>query len=574
MADQDEYTGRLAHPGEPCQTPPHKDWTEPEKWAWQQICEGRPADFNIRYGRTLDTNNPGHWTGYEMMVRGIRSTFLESILLHEPWRSAIPRQGVRIGGAWFEGNLDLSYSLVKSELLLLACRFENDFDLRFGQLERNLLLSKSIINGNCELDGIQVAGTIFMDEGRYNKATNLREAKVLGQISMNKSVFIGKLFMNGIKVDSHLQIKESKLNEVWLLGAELGGQLNIRKSTFCETLTMDYIKIANDLIVRNCKIEKEMRLIAAKVGGDVNMMDSHFNGRLTLQAIEVGDGLFFLGDEYKKNVILIFAKIGRIIIIDGNSFEKELDLTGTKVDRVLDRKEVWPTKLHLDDFTYKHLGGTHEDYESQDMTERPANWFIDWLARQKNYSPQPYEHCANVLREAGRPDMANAVLHAAKTRERKIASPFRWLWQRLFGVKGDPAKPRLRWLWLTLLRFAVGYGLGWRYFVYPLALALGLTFLGAWIASGIHTWPDEYTFWNCIISSNGLFKPCVFETHNFGWRLLFSLDRLLPIVELSKDHNTIYFAGWYRFYFNFFQPLAGWILALLVIAGLRPAQKL
>ena len=55
----------------------------------------------------------------------------------------------------------------------------------------------------------------------------------------------------------------------------------------------------------------------------------------------------------------------------------------------------------------------------------------------------------------------------------------------------------------------------------------------------------------------------------FGWRFLFSLDMLLPIVELSREHTVVQ-AGLDGIAYAWFalQRLFGWSLALFIVAGL------
>ncbi len=111
-----------ARPGEPCQTQPHWTWTEPEKWVWERVCKDEEADFNERYGvdPPLDPKSADGWTEN----RELSSAFLETILLHEPFRSALTRNGVRIMGAWFEEPVDLANAKLEHQLWLDNSRLE------------------------------------------------------------------------------------------------------------------------------------------------------------------------------------------------------------------------------------------------------------------------------------------------------------------------------------------------------------------------------------------------------------------------------------------------------------------
>ena len=117
-----------ALPGKPCVEKPHSDWKEPESWAWTEICEARIADFNARYGR-LDPKEPEGWDD----KRKLSQIFLETILHHETFRSAIPRQGARIVGAWFEDPIDLAHAKFPHVVWLEHSRFDVNGGVNLGR---------------------------------------------------------------------------------------------------------------------------------------------------------------------------------------------------------------------------------------------------------------------------------------------------------------------------------------------------------------------------------------------------------------------------------------------------------
>src|SRR5687768_6422067 len=103
------------------------EWTEPEKWVWEKVCEGEIASFNLRYEKDLDPANIEEWTD----DRIVSPQFLEAILLHEPYRSTLPRRGVRIVGAWIKEKLDLFNGSLTTEWRMEKSRFENDVILEY-----------------------------------------------------------------------------------------------------------------------------------------------------------------------------------------------------------------------------------------------------------------------------------------------------------------------------------------------------------------------------------------------------------------------------------------------------------
>ena len=107
---------QMALPENKCTIPPRTSWLESEQWAWIQICEGRKANFNALHHENLDPRidaNPHKWN-----ERSLGRTFLRTILLFEPYRSAIPHRGVFIVGAYFPNGVDLKDSPTSRRLVL------------------------------------------------------------------------------------------------------------------------------------------------------------------------------------------------------------------------------------------------------------------------------------------------------------------------------------------------------------------------------------------------------------------------------------------------------------------------
>lgn len=78
-------------------------WTLQEKWVWDQITKGEPADFNThsKGGGELDPKDDTKtWPEF----RKLTNRFLNDILLgkddgEKPYMDSIPRTGVQIIGA-------------------------------------------------------------------------------------------------------------------------------------------------------------------------------------------------------------------------------------------------------------------------------------------------------------------------------------------------------------------------------------------------------------------------------------------------------------------------------------------
>jgi len=490
--------GTPALPGGPCLTPPHPDWSGNEIWAWEKICVGEAADFNQRYGVRLDPRSPQGW--YEN--RKLSSRFLETILLHEPWRSAVPRNGVVIRGAWLPELVDLSLAKVAVVLGLISCRFEAAAEFIKFITPVSFSLRGSYIGNHLALSGAEIGGDLFMQAGRFGSAC-LIGTKVSGQLGLDDASF-GLAAMHDSKIGQVLAMKNAEFSgDLALERTEIGGALIMEGGRFGKT-----------------------SLLGAKIGGQLTMSDAQFSEDLTLQGVIAGDALFMRGEKtvFQKSVKVIFSEVGTILDISGAEFHSLLDLTGTKVDSILCGQGDKPPQLKLDRFTYNHLGGLGwEAQKGERMTDWDAAWFVKWLARQKEFSPQPYEQCAKVLRESGQPGKANDVLYACKEEERERAKG----WRRVA---------------LEILKWTIGYGY---YYRRLLNWGIPLLYLGAVVASSTdQKW--AHSMWRC-----------------FGY----SLDMLLPVIRLAEDHYQTVLSGWQRYYF-FAHQIAGYALATVALVGL------
>ena len=309
-------------------------------------------------------------------------------------------------------------------------------------------------------------------------------------------------------------------------------------------------------------------LRSAKIGGQLSMIGSKFTGKLNMESVEVGGHLLMRHGEFTEPVKLIFARIGsgpdlyraelRDLDLTGTEIKGELrlgsekrpapkwsddarlTLRNTEVSALQDRKDAWPDNLDLDGFTSQRLGGSGGGGAS-DMAERSADWFIGWLGKDKSYSPQPYKQLARVLRNAGHAGKANDVLYAGKERERRIA----WCAEKPV----DPCEKKLgAALMLESLKWTIGYGFRYHY---ALVWVIGLVLLGGVV------WQEAQ-------------EPA---ERRMPYGLMYSLDRLLPVIQLRRLHyEEIDLVTWARYYFYVHQ-IMGYVLVFFLIAGLSGLTK-
>lgn len=568
-------------PGEKCRVPPQLEWTESEKWAWQEICEGRVANFNLR--RTLqlgefeilDPRKPADdhkWSD----DRKLNSDFLETILLHEPFRSAIPRQGIRIIGAYFPDPIDLNSARIERPLELKSSRFLSKVDTSYLTTPTWISLDGSKFVDNLDTHSTSIGYFLFMRQAEFGKV-NLTGVKIGGQIDMSEATFTGKLVMESISVTQSLFMRRARFGEIILRGAKIGNQFDMSGAIFMGKLDLDSVSVAQALFMREAKFG-EIDLRGAKIGNQLDMSDSTFTGKLVINSASIGVSLFIQQAILDNQADLRFLNVGSGLDARGATL-RDLDLTGAQIGNFLrigsfkwkndknenenphdpkltlrntsvgvlqDTKDTWPDHLELDGFKYERLGEMGIN-EHEKPHKRGSSWFINWLEKDKSYSPQPYLHLAGVLRGTGHEDIADKVLFAGKNRERNEACGNENAESKHEGSK--------KWsvgkcVWLTVLQVVIGYGIG----LYMLLSLLWVVFF-VFIGWNIMYWSGQHEVNKRSIGGLiGLF-----------W---FSFDHLLPILRLRDAHfEKVDMKPWVRGYFHFHQ-IIGYALVFFVIAGL------
>jgi hypothetical protein len=528
------------------------------------VCRGEIADFNFGegYGGELDPKKPEGWPPN----RVLRLEFLETILLREPYCSAVPHQGIRITGGWFKKPLELSNATLAYGVWLEKSRFDADvalIDLRSSYV---ISLDKSVFTGQLDMESLQTASSFFMGGADFSKV-RLVGAHIGGAFDMAGSTFTDTLNMNSLKVGSHLFMRDkAQFRAVDLRGAHIGGALDMAGSTFTGALNMDSLKVGSTLSIRDKAQFSEVILRNAHIEGQVTMNSSTFTGALNMEGLQVGDVLI-MADAIVTNpsrINLTFAKIALGLDLSANSLPS-LDLTSTQVggefrlgwntpltwqpDATLVLRNTtvgslqilpnaWPHTLELDGFTYASLGWSDTD-GMRDMGNRQIAWLEGWLAKQSRYSPHCYEHLASILEKAGRKDDARAIRYTSRERERSNAKGFQW------------------WL-LTGLKTTIGYGYRYQYTLY---WTIGWVAIGMLVLAISHLEP-----W-------GRKPASLREGVSYTLDIFFySLGKLLPIVKLDKRYDEPIPVHWVQYYFYIHQ-LIGYVLAFFLIAGLTGLTK-
>jgi len=483
-------------------------------------------------------------------------------------------------GAKFSGTLDMEGINVTGNLSMDGPAQYKDINLSSAQIDGNLGLRDAKIAGKFTMNDAHVFEVLDMSGQAQFSDVNLADAHVR-TLDMTGSQVNGKLFMSELRVDESVIMNSvTGISDVDISGANIGGELNMDGSRFSGYLNMSKIKVAFDVDMGGPSQFADIYLYGAHIGTNLFLTGAKVAGQLDFTGLEVGkDAYLSDGAEFSGPVYADFGKYGGLFLSAG-IFHKDVDVTGSMItgvlsvgipgskgntqwrgnaslilrnvraDAIQDLPDAWPALLDLAGFTYNNLGvwgseptestpssgpstnrlrsRSQRMSERDLMSDRSIDWFENWLSKQKHYSPQPYRQLATVLRVQGFPQAADDILYAGRERERREAS------------SGS------QFLWLTILKWIIGYG-------YRVWLSLvwlsGLLLLGAFVQST---------------------RPVLREKTLRAY-LLYSFEMLLPVIRL-RGQTREFAASWQDIYFNL-HSLLGFILTAFLAAGLTGLAK-
>ena len=383
-------------------------WTPAEKFAWDRICRGEVADFNIpAYGGDLDPA-----TSALPESRVLTSRFLETILLKDEYRHALTHHGVRIRGARFKDKVDLENAELEHELWLDRSLFENGADLSGMRSTERVTFDGSRVNGLLNMSEAQIGKDLAMRamERRWlglevqqvtpTVAEELGLEKVegveIGGAKEGNPARTSQLHRNDVIIrygtkdikklrDLMLAVAESEPNgsvpivvwrdrhevqvtvhvgkgperliaggaefdEIRLSNARVEGLLFLAGAKVTRALDMEKIRVDGNLIMRECPELPAIQLLGGHIAGQLILDGSTINDRLDMDEIEVGETIFLSrGADFAGKIVLVFAKVGDSLELVDGTFHDDVDLTGTQIGGELragvkGHRPSWPGK--------------------------------------------------------------------------------------------------------------------------------------------------------------------------------------------------------------------------------------
>lgn len=308
---------------------------------------------------------------------------------------------VNLNSASIDANLDAN-SLQVGGSLLMRSGIEEEDKASFGDvalaganITGQLSMAGANLNGKLDADSLHVGGSLLMRLANFKGDVNLRGAKITDQLSMTGASFDAKLDIDALQV---------------------GGSLFMSGASFNNALTADTLQVGGSLFMRSegHQISRfnDVVLVAAKISGVIDMSGAIFDGKLDIHALQVDRYLSMSKAQCHQEVNMRDGHVGSNLDLRGATMAR-LDLSGasvvgelqlgeaaskrtdwngkkeepdtlvlhnTHIGNLADAKYAWPAQghLHLDGFTFAHLGG-YEGETGPKMRDRGMEWWDNWV---------------------------------------------------------------------------------------------------------------------------------------------------------------------------------------------------
>jgi len=324
--------GRPAAPSADGKCPVAADtqrWTKQEIFVWDRVCSGAIADFNegTAYGGNLDPNGPEGLPE----SRILSSRFLETILLEDKYRSALPHRGVRIIGARFKERIDLVNAELKHELWLNRCLLEQGVDFSGAKSSNLLSFDGSKVTGEFTMNGSRIDDSVFMPDARFADVA-MGGTRIGRTLEFDGSTVTGTLNMEMLHVNSFLFMRDGQFREVMLRNGRVGGTLEFDGSTVTGTLNMEMLHVDKPLFMRNGQFG-EVVLRDAHIGA-LELDGSKVSRTLNMEKLRVDSSVYMRHGQFGE-VVLRSARISGTLELDGSKVSRTLNMDKLRVDSSL-----------------------------------------------------------------------------------------------------------------------------------------------------------------------------------------------------------------------------------------------
>jgi hypothetical protein len=293
---------------------------------------------------------------------------------------------------------------------------------------------------------------------------------------------------DGIKVEGHVFMRHGRnpfvaYGEVFLINAAIGQDLDCSGGQVLNgsghALSADRVKVKGSVFLRNeFRAEGDVRFPGANIGGDLRctggLLDNGTGISLNASGVFVGGSVFCDNDFHSSGEVdLSGATVIKTLHwfkVNQPSDVTTLDLRSSDIRTLhFGLAKDLPARLLLHGLAYADFIEEHGE-ELRDVADRrraapDLQCLLQFLEKQPEFSPQPYEQLAKVLRAAGDEETAKSILIAKsrRTNDAEKSLPvktFYWAWDK---VSGFGYQPLIAVYWLSgfivvgVVFFELGY---------------------------------------------------------------------------------------------------------------------
>jgi hypothetical protein len=478
---------------------------------------------------------------------------------------------LEIGDAKIKGKVDLDRITVGGDVFLNGTQAAS-LDVSGAHIGDQLALDGLHVTGDANFQRMYVSGPVFVrldkhgGPTRFDGGLDMLGVSIGGALDFKGVQIHGELILEQASVGGNLWLagdgdNRADLGEINMLSTHVGTALLIHQADFRGLVRFNDAHIGQILdLSSGVEFFQSLEMVRMRVDGDIDIADTTFDGPVDMHAIQVGSNVQMDDKaQFDKDLNLAFAHIGANLDLTYGTFST-VDLTGATIvseirlgtptttspnwhqpfkltlrnvsaGALQDLPRSRPKELDLEGFTYSRIGGFGAPVNN--LGDRDASDFTDWLAQENPYSPQSYMQLATVFRSSGYPDKADWILFQGKLRE-------------MFDTLNPKKGPRPdRFIFLFIYCITTGFG------IYPQLAALWVILfvaLGTWIF--------------------GRDKEPALVQMNWIDKAIYSLDMLIPVVHLRGKNYTFEPKGSRIRYYLYVHRFIGFLLATVLIASL------
>jgi hypothetical protein len=209
---------------------------------------------------------------------------------------------VREDGAVIRGRLNLSYMVIKDQVLLTHCEFLEEPDFSYATFKRHLALDGSkfrqganfksmtvdldarfanttFLAGKVQFKDLQVHGVLIMHDANFADGVNFEAANAHFERGANfsKSFFGGDVDLYGVEAHSDLFFEDATFQGLFVLGtAKITGSLFLRSSKFGGAARLPGIQVAQNVKAEQAVFKNNANFSESQISSFLDLSGATF----------------------------------------------------------------------------------------------------------------------------------------------------------------------------------------------------------------------------------------------------------------------------------------------------------